>query len=67
MPATPREPGRETSMTVAPDQDGDLECPRCKKNYHELAYDHSSKRCLSCDLKWPRPDAVGRTTGDGFA
>ncbi len=40
---------------------GDQECPRCKK-YFTLSYWAAGKlvqaRCLSCDLKWPRPDLV---------
>lgn len=40
---------------------GDLECPRCKKNF-TLSYWRGDQliqaRCLSCDLKWPRPDVV---------
>jgi Zn ribbon nucleic-acid-binding protein len=40
---------------------GDLECPRCKKNF-TMSYWRGSQmvqaRCLSCDLKWPRPDIV---------
>jgi Zn ribbon nucleic-acid-binding protein len=40
---------------------GDLECPRCKKNF-TMSYWRGDQliqaRCLSCDLKWPRPDMV---------
>ena len=40
---------------------GDLECPRCKKNF-TMSYWSGDQliqaRCLSCDLKWPRPDVV---------
>jgi len=40
---------------------GDLECPRCKKTF-TMSYWHGDQliqaRCLSCDLKWPRPDVV---------
>jgi Zn ribbon nucleic-acid-binding protein len=40
---------------------GDLECPRCKKTF-TMSYWRGSQlvqaRCLSCDLKWPRPDVV---------
>jgi Zn ribbon nucleic-acid-binding protein len=40
---------------------GDLECPRCKKNF-TMSYWRGDQliqaRCLSCDLKWPRPDVV---------
>ena len=40
---------------------GDLECPRCKKTF-TMSYWRGDQliqaRCLSCDLKWPRPDVV---------
>jgi Zn ribbon nucleic-acid-binding protein len=40
---------------------GDLECPRCKKTF-TMSYWRGKQlvqaRCLSCDLKWPRPDVV---------
>ena len=40
---------------------GDLECPRCKKSF-TMSYWRGGQlvqaRCLSCDLKWPRPDVV---------
>lgn len=40
---------------------GDLECPRCKKSF-TMSYWRGDQliqaRCLSCDLKWPRPDVV---------
>jgi hypothetical protein len=40
---------------------GDLECPRCKKSF-TVSYWSGEEliqaRCLSCDLKWPRPDVV---------
>ena len=40
---------------------GDQMCPRCRK-FFTMSY-WSGKtlvqaRCLSCDLKWPRPDVV---------
>jgi len=40
---------------------GDLGCPRCKKSF-TMSYWRGGQliqaRCLSCDLKWPRPDVV---------
>lgn len=40
---------------------GDQECPRCHK-FFTLSYWSGGAmvqaRCLSCDLKWPRPDVV---------
>jgi hypothetical protein len=37
------------------------ECPRCKKTF-TASYWRGDQliqaRCLSCDLKWPRPDVV---------
>lgn len=40
---------------------GDQECPRCHK-FFTLSYWSGETlvqaRCLSCDLKWPRPDVV---------
>jgi hypothetical protein len=40
---------------------GDLECPRCRKSF-TMSYWRGDQliqaRCLSCDLKWPRPDVV---------
>ncbi len=40
---------------------GDLECPRCKKRFTASYWSGGQlvqARCLSCDLKWPRPDVV---------
>lgn len=40
---------------------GDLECPRCRKNFTVSYWDRDEliqARCLSCDLKWPLPDVV---------
>jgi hypothetical protein len=56
-------PGERPAGGAAPHQIkvGDLECPRCKKNF-TLSYWRGDQliqaRCLSCDLKWPRPDVV---------
>ncbi len=40
---------------------GDQQCPRCRK-FFTLSYWSGETlvqaRCLSCDLKWPRPDVV---------
>jgi NMD protein affecting ribosome stability and mRNA decay len=40
---------------------GDQQCPRCRK-WFTLSYWTAGvlvqARCLSCDLKWPRPDVV---------
>lgn len=40
---------------------GDQACPRCRK-YFTVSYWSGETlvqaRCLSCDLKWPRPDVV---------
>jgi hypothetical protein len=40
---------------------GEPECPRCKKSF-TMSYWRGDQlvqaRCLSCDLKWPRPDVV---------
>jgi Zn ribbon nucleic-acid-binding protein len=40
---------------------GDQMCPRCRK-YFTFSYWNAETliqaRCLSCDLKWPRPDVV---------
>jgi NMD protein affecting ribosome stability and mRNA decay len=40
---------------------GDQLCPRCRK-FFTLSYWSGEvmvqARCLSCDLKWPRPDVV---------
>jgi hypothetical protein len=40
---------------------GDQACPRCQK-YFTVSYWSGESlvqaRCLSCDLKWPRPDVV---------
>lgn len=40
---------------------GDQRCPRCRK-YFTMSYWSGETmvqaRCLSCDLKWPRPDVV---------
>ena len=40
---------------------GDLQCPRCKKTFTATYWNGEQliqARCLSCDLKWPRPDVV---------
>lgn len=40
---------------------GDLQCPRCKKSFTASYWSGKQliqARCLSCDLKWPRPDVV---------
>ena len=40
---------------------GDQQCPRCHK-FFTMSYWSGDTlvqaRCLSCDLKWPRPDVV---------
>lgn len=40
---------------------GDQKCPRCQK-FFTMSYWSGDAlvqaRCLSCDLKWPRPDVV---------
>ena len=40
---------------------GDQACPRCQK-FFTMSYWSAETlvqaRCLSCDLKWPRPDVV---------
>ena len=40
---------------------GDQQCPRCQK-FFTMSYWSGQAlvqaRCLSCDLKWPRPDVV---------
>ena len=40
---------------------GDQVCPRCRK-FFTMSYWNGETlvqaRCLSCDLKWPRPDVV---------
>lgn len=40
---------------------GDQQCPRCQK-FFTMSYWRGETlvqaRCLSCDLKWPRPDVV---------
>ncbi len=40
---------------------GDQQCPRCQK-FFTMSYWSAETmvqaRCLSCDLKWPRPDVV---------
>lgn len=39
----------------------DQQCPRCQK-FFTMSYWNGANmvqaRCLSCDLKWPRPDVV---------
>jgi Zn ribbon nucleic-acid-binding protein len=64
MPDQPlRSPGESSSSEPKSHQikAGDLECPRCKKNF-TMSYWRGEQliqaRCLSCDLKWPRPDVV---------
>ncbi len=40
---------------------GDQQCPRCQKFFTMSYWSGESMvqaRCLSCDLKWPRPDVV---------
>jgi Zn ribbon nucleic-acid-binding protein len=40
---------------------GDKECPRCHKSFTVSYWSGQTlvqARCLSCDLKWPRPDVV---------
>ena len=40
---------------------GDQQCPRCRK-FFTMSYWSGptlvQARCMSCDLKWPRPDVV---------
>jgi Zn ribbon nucleic-acid-binding protein len=56
--ARPRESTEEPRRHV---EIGDQECPRCGKTF-TLSYwtgdTMIQARCLSCDLKWPRPDVV---------
>ncbi len=40
---------------------GDQICPRCRKYFTASYWSGETliqARCLSCDLKWPRPDVV---------
>lgn len=40
---------------------GDQRCPRCQKFFTMSYWSGEAMvqaRCLSCDLKWPRPDVV---------
>lgn len=40
---------------------GDQVCPRCRKSFTVSYWSGEAlvqARCLSCDLKWPRPDVV---------
>ncbi len=40
---------------------GDQQCPRCRKPFTASYWRGETlvqARCLSCDLKWPRPDVV---------
>jgi len=40
---------------------GDQQCPRCHESFtvsYWLEGVLVQARCLSCDLKWPRPDVV---------
>lgn len=40
---------------------GDQMCPRCRKLFTVSYWSGETMvqaRCLSCDLKWPRPDVV---------
>ncbi len=40
---------------------GDQQCPRCRKFFTVSYWSGEAMvqaRCLSCDLKWPRPDVV---------
>ncbi|OGO50950.1 MAG: hypothetical protein A2148_02330 [Chloroflexi bacterium RBG_16_68_14] len=40
---------------------GDQACPRCRKFFTMSYWSGGTMiqaRCLSCDLKWPRPDVV---------
>ena len=40
---------------------GDQMCPRCRKLFTVSYWSGDTMvqaRCLSCDLKWPRPDVV---------
>ena len=40
---------------------GDQQCPRCQKFFTMSYWSEEAMvqaRCLSCDLKWPRPDVV---------
>ncbi|HEY8490232.1 MAG TPA: hypothetical protein VIO14_04490 [Dehalococcoidia bacterium] len=59
-PTTPAprgpEPGPAREVTLGQEQ-----CPRCHL-YFTLSYRENGSlvmaRCLSCDLRWPRPDVV---------
>ena len=52
-----RQPGKQEHHIKL----GEPECPRCKKSF-TMSYWRGDQlvqaRCLSCDLKWPRPDVV---------
>lgn len=51
-------PGSERKREV---RLGDQECPRCHKSFTASYWSGQAlvqARCLSCDLKWPRPDMV---------
>lgn len=40
---------------------GDQRCPRCQKFFTVSYWSGETlvqARCLSCDLRWPRPDVV---------
>jgi hypothetical protein len=55
-PATSRFEEREHRVEL-----GDQRCPRCQKSFTVSYWSGGSlvqARCLSCDLKWPRPDVV---------
>lgn len=64
MSAGRPERGREPGVGAEPAHQvrlGDQQCPRCGK-FFTLSYWSGEilvqARCLSCDLKWPRPDVV---------
>ena len=57
----------EQGLHESPDSDkhrvvlGEQMCPRCRKFFTASYWTSETMiqaRCLSCDLKWPRPDVV---------
>jgi len=66
MPQDRVEGGSSGSGTASSERNrevrlGDQECPRCHKSFTASYWSGGAlvqARCLSCDLKWPRPDVV---------
>lgn len=65
MPSGRDEPKQDAGQRTGPSDHrvelGDQACPRCRK-FFTMSYWNGATlvqaRCLSCDLKWPRPDVV---------